>query len=125
MAVVAMAPCQGGKALDGAAEIGIERIDAGAKREHGRGVDDVLARRAPMHVARGLRIGLADIGRERLDQGNREIAGSRRGLAQSGHIKAISLARGFDRAHRGCGNHIRGGLGACQGCLEIEHVLEG
>jgi len=35
------------------------------------------------------------------------------------------INRSFDRAHRGCGNHIRGGLGACQGCLEIEHVLEG
>ena len=40
----------------GAVEVGEQRIDRGAQLEHQRGVDDVLAGRAPMHVARRLRV---------------------------------------------------------------------
>lgn len=78
-----------------------------------------------MHVAGGFDVGLADIGGQRLDQGNREIARPGRGLGEGGQIEGVGLAGGFDRAHGGCGNHTRGGLGPGQGCLEIEHVLQG
>ena len=48
---------------------------------------DILAGRAPMHIARGVRVGLGDTGGQRLDQGDREIAGSRCGLGQGGEIE--------------------------------------
>ncbi len=50
MAVLTRQP---GKARDGAIDVRKQRVDAGAQAEHGAGIDDVLAGRAPMHVARG------------------------------------------------------------------------
>ncbi len=84
---VAMLARQFGKARDGAAGIGEQRVDAGAQAEHGGGVDHVLAGRAPMHVARGVGIHLGDIGGQRLDEGDREIAGPGRGLGQGGEVE--------------------------------------
>ena len=51
------------------------------------GIDDVLAGRAPMHIARGLGIRLGDVGRQRLDERDREVAGPRRGLGQRGEVE--------------------------------------
>ena len=45
-----------------------------------------------MHIARGVGVGLGDVGGERLDQGDREIAGSGRGLGQGGEIERSGLA---------------------------------
>ena len=78
---------QCGKARDRAASVGEQRVDAGAQAEHGAGVDDVLAGRAPMHIARGLGIRLGDVGRQRLDQRDGEIAGPRRGVGQGGQVE--------------------------------------
>ena len=71
----------------GAVGIGQQRIDAGAQAEHGAGIDHVLAGRAPMHVARGVGIILGDVCGQHLDEGDREIAGPRRGLGERGEIE--------------------------------------
>ena len=84
MAVLTRQP---GKARDGAVDVGEQRIDAGAKAEHGAGIDDVLAGRAPMHVARGLGVHFGDVGRQRLDEGDGEVAGPGRGLRQRGEVE--------------------------------------
>ena len=54
---------------------------------------DVLAGRAPMHEARGLGVALGDVGRQRLDQRDGEIAGPGRGLGQRGEVEGFGLAR--------------------------------
>jgi hypothetical protein len=74
---------QSGKAGNGAVDVGEQRVDAGAQPEHGAGIDDVLAGRAPMHIPRRLGIHLGDIGRQRLDQRDGEVAGPCRGVGQA------------------------------------------
>ena len=64
---------------------------AGAQFEHQRGVDDVLAGRAPMHVARGCRIGLGDLGGQRVDQRDGDVAGGRGRLGQRREVVALGL----------------------------------
>ena len=59
-AVLRCLPREFGKAGDGAVEIGQQRIDRGAQGQHRRGIDHVLAGGAPMHIARGLGVGLGD-----------------------------------------------------------------
>ena len=76
-----------GKARDGAVEVGQQRVDGGAQGQHCGGIDHVLAGGAPMHIARGIGVGLGDRGGQRLDQRDREIAGPRRGLGQGGQIE--------------------------------------
>ena len=78
---------QSGKACDGAIDVGEQRVDAGAQAEHGAGIDDVLAGRAPMHIARGFGIHLGDVGRQRLDERDGEVAGPGRGLGQRGEVE--------------------------------------
>ena len=56
------------------------------------GIDHVLAGGAPMHIARGFGVGPGDVGGQRLDQGNRKIAGFRRGFRQRGEIECPGLA---------------------------------
>ncbi len=122
---VAMLPREPGKARDGAVEIGQQRIDGGAQGQHGGGIDHVLAGGAPMHIARGLGVGLGDIGGERLDQRDREIAGPRRGLAparQDRTTSALQAAAIGAAALSGMTPVSR--FGARQRCFEIEHVLQ-
>jgi len=57
-------PRQPGEARDGAVEIRQQCVDRGAQAEHGRGIDDVLAGGAPMHIARGVGVGFARPGAE-------------------------------------------------------------
>ncbi len=78
---------QSGKARDGAIDVGEQRVDAGAKPEHGAGIDDVLAGRAPMDIARRLGIRLRHVGRQRLDQRDGEVAGPGRSLGQRGEVE--------------------------------------
>jgi len=61
---VTMLPRQFGKARDGAVEIPEQRIDRRAQGQHNSGIDHVLAGGAPMHIARGFRVGLGDFRRE-------------------------------------------------------------
>ena len=84
---IAVLTRQSGKARDGAIDVGEQRVDAGAKAEHGAGIDDVLAGRAPMHITRRLGIHLGDIGRQRLDEGDGEVAGPRRGVGQACEVE--------------------------------------
>ena len=100
---VAMLPREDSKARNGATDIGQQRIDAFAQGQHRSGVDHVLAGGAPMHIARGLNIGHGDIGGQRLDKGDREIAGARRGLCQGGKIERPALQAARNRAAALCG----------------------
>ena len=61
---IAMAPCEFGKACDGAVDIRQQRIDGGARGQHGGGIDHVLAGGAPVHIARRIGIGLGDVSGE-------------------------------------------------------------
>ena len=84
MAVLTRQP---GKARDGAVDISEQRIDAGAKAEHGAGIDDVLAGRAPMDIARRFGIHFGDVGGQRLDERDRKVAGPGGGLGQRGEVE--------------------------------------
>ncbi len=84
---VAMLGCQFGKAGNGAVDIGQQRIEARTHGQHGGGIDDVLAGRAPMDIARGFRVGLGDLRGQRLDKRDREIARAGGGLGQCAEIE--------------------------------------
>jgi hypothetical protein len=116
--------CQSRKAGDSPADIRQQGVDAGAQGQHGCGVDHVLAGGAPMHEAGGVLVRFGDLCRQRLDEGNRQIAGSRGGLGQAREIEGVGLA-GFGNRFRGVGRHDAGGaLGARQRRFEIEHELQ-
>jgi hypothetical protein len=84
---VAMRSSQHREAGHGAVNIAKQCFDRRAQSEHHGRIDRILAGRAPMHIARGVRVHLGDAGGQRLDQGDREIAGSRCGLGQGGEIE--------------------------------------
>ena len=72
----------------GAVDIGEQRFDRRRAEPSIVAVSiDILAGRAPMHIARGVGVRLGDLRGQRLDQGDREIAGARRGLGQCGEIE--------------------------------------
>ena len=84
---IAVLTRQSGKARDGAIDVGEQRVDAGAKAEHGAGIDHVLAGRAPMHITRRLGIHPGDIGRQRLDERDGEVAGPGGGVSQGSEVE--------------------------------------
>ncbi len=84
---MAVSTRQSGKACDRAADVGEQRVDAGAKAEHGAGIDDVLTGRAPMDITRRLGIHLGDIGRQRLDQRDGEVTGAGGGVGQRDEVE--------------------------------------
>ena len=83
----AMLTRQFGKAGDGAIDVAKQCVDRRTQGQHRGGIDDVLAGRAPMHIARGVGVGPRDIGCQRLDERDREIAGPRRSIRQRGEVK--------------------------------------
>ena len=112
-----------GEPCDGAVEVGDQGIDRRAQLEHERAVDDVLAGGAPMDVARRCRIGLGDLGGERIDQRDGDIAGGRRGLAQRREVVAVGaggLGDPLDGERRDDAD-LR--FRARERDLEIEHAL--
>ena len=121
---VAMLPCEMGKTRDGAVDIPAQRIDRRAQGQHCRGIDDVLAGGAPVHIARGIGVGPGDIGGERLDEGDCEIAGAGRRVGEGGEIERRGPAGVLDRARRGRGDDPGSRLGARKRGFKIEHVLQ-
>ena len=97
---------------------------AALQLEHQRGVDDVLAGRPPMHVARGRCIGLGDLGGERIDQRNGDVAGGHGFFAQRLKVVALRLGGIGDLVGGERWNDADGGLCACERDLEIEHALQ-
>ena len=77
-----------------------------------------------MDIARGIGVGPGDICGERLDEGNREVAGARRGLSQCAEVERRSLAGFLDWARRACGDDAGRGFRARKRCFKIEHILE-
>jgi hypothetical protein len=115
---------QHGERIDRAIEIDDERVDDGAQFQHQRRVDDVLARGAPMHIAGCLGVCLGDLGGQRLDQRNGDIARCHGFLANGGDVVAVRagcLGDGIDRDRR---DHADRGLCARQRYFDIEHVLQ-
>ena len=104
--------------------VGDQGIDRRAQLEHERGVDDVLAGRAPVHVARRARIGLGDLGGERIDQRDGDIAGGGGRFAQRRDVVAFGARRLGDRVDGARRNDADLRLGARQRDLEIEHALQ-
>ncbi len=92
----AMAAGDRGEAVDGAVEVGDQRVDAGAQLEHQRAVDQVLGAGAPVHEAGGIGVGLGDLFGERRHQRRRDVAGAGGGLAQRREIIAFGLAGSAD-----------------------------
>ena len=119
-----MASGEGREPLDGAVEIGDEGVDGGTQLEHQRGVDDVLAGRPPMHVRRGCRIGLGDLGSERIDQRSGDVAGRRGFLAERLDVVALGAGGGGDLVGGERRNDADRRFRACERDLEIEHALQ-
>ena len=113
-----------GETVDGALDIGHQRIDNGAQFEHQRGVDDVLAGRAPMHVAGGIGIDLGDFVGQRFHQRYRHVAGLHRLFGERREIVAVGLACFGDRIGGGRRNDADSGFGAHQSSLDVEHALQ-
>ncbi len=113
-----------GKAVGGAVEIVVERIDGVAQLQHQRGVDHVLAGGAPMHEACGFAVALGDFRRQRLHQRNGDVAGRDRVFGDLSKIEAIGAAGGHDRACGRGGNDAGVGFRLCQRRLEIQHPLQ-
>ena len=59
---VAMLSRQFRKAGHGAIDVAEQCFDRRTQGQHRGGIDDVLAGRAPMHIARGVGVGLGDVG---------------------------------------------------------------
>ena len=119
----AMTRGERGEPCDGTVEVGDEGIDRRAQLEHERAVDDVLAGGPPMDVARRCRIGLGDLGGERIDQRDGDIAGGHRGLAQRREVVAVGaggLGDPLDGERRDDAD-LR--FRARERNLEIEHAL--
>ena len=121
---VTMFQRQPGKTGDGAIDVGNQRVDAGAQHQHGSGIDHVLAGGAPMHITRGLGVGLGNGSRQRLDQRDRKIAGFCRSFRQRGQIERPGAAGSLNRPRRFCRNDAGGGFRPRQRGLKIEHVLQ-
>ena len=121
--VAAMAAGECRERLGGAVEILEQRVDHSAQLEHHRGVDDVLAGRAPMNVSGGLLAALADFGGQRVDQRNGEVARDDGALGQCGEIVVPRLAGFGDGAGMARGHDADGGFGARERGLEVEHAL--
>ena len=78
---------------DGAVKILHQGIDGRAQIEHQRGVDDVLAGRAPMHVAGGIGVAFHDFRGQRLDQRNGDVAGGDRRFARALRYRSVPPRR--------------------------------
>ena len=89
--------------------------------EHRGGVDDVLARRAVMHVPRRL---APDGGTERADERLGRIARPTALGCDAVGVEQLGPAGGGDRLGRLGGNHAELGLGRRERALEVEHRLQ-
>ena len=88
------------------------------------GIDRILARRAPMHVARRILIVLRNQSRERLHQRNGNIARQLRAASQRRDVEQFRFAfRRDGRRGRG-GNYAGSRLRSRQRRLEIKHALQ-
>ena len=105
-------------------EVAVEQIEGVAQLQHRRRVDDVLARRAPMHVFRRFGVGCLDARGELLDERNREIAAERGVACERVGVELIGLAGGFDRGHRRLRNHAVRGRRARERRFHVEHPLQ-
>ena len=120
----AMAAGERGEALDGVVEIDDQRIDRRAQVEHERSVDDVLATGAPVHPAGRGRVGLGDLGAERLDQRDRDIAGDDRLLTQRLNVVALGFGGIGDLVAGQRRYDADGGFRPRQRDDEVEHTLQ-
>ncbi len=121
----AMRAGQRGERIGQLPQIGIEQRGRLPPLQHQAGVDDVLAGRAPMHVARGVLVVPCDGGRQLLDQRNGEIARAGRRRAERVQIRR---RRGAHRADRRDGlrrDHAGLAFGLRQRGLHVEHRAHG
>jgi hypothetical protein len=119
-----VAPGQRGEPFDGAVEVGDQRIDCRAQLEHERVVDDILAGRPPMHVARRCRIGLGDLDGERVDQRDGDIAGGHSRFAQRREVVAFGAGGLGDPVDGERRDDADRRFRARERDLEIEHALQ-
>ena len=82
---------ENGEALGRAIEIHEQRVDDSAKFKDERGVDHVLAGRAPVHETRCGLVALGDLGGQRMHERDRDVAGFGGGVRVS--ILAIFAER--------------------------------
>ena len=84
---VAMLPGQSGKARHRPVEIAVKRVDPGAEHRASWRCRSRPGWWRPNARSARPRVRLGDISRQRLDQRDRQIAGSRRGLRQRGEVE--------------------------------------
>ena len=69
-----------------------QRVDGRAQHQHGRGVDHVLAGGAPMHIARGIGVGLGDCAVSALTRGMARLPERVAASASALRCRSIGLA---------------------------------
>ena len=92
-----------------------------AQLQHEPPVDDILARRAPMHVAFRLRSRCCNLARQRRDERNREVAGVARVARDRRKIEPVRRAFARDRVGRRGGNDADLRFRVRQRRFEVEH----
>ena len=101
----------------------VDQLERVTQLEHETGVDDVLAGRAPVHVAPRGRMRRRDARRELRDQRNREIARIARRGRHPREIEIVGAAATADRVGGVERNDADGRFGARERRLEVEHPL--
>lgn len=105
-------------------QILLEQGQRATQLQHQAAVHGVLAGGAEVNVAFGLGVASRHLAAQRLDQGDRRVAGIGDRLGQCQRVVQLGAAGRLDRRHRRRGNHPDPRLGASQGGLEIEHALQ-
>jgi hypothetical protein len=98
--------------------------DRGAKLQHERGVEHVLAGRAPVHVARRLRIGRGHARGEMTDERDGGVAGPRRLPRDRFQVEVLGPGRVANRSDARAGDDTRLRLRVGQRRLEVQHGLQ-
>jgi hypothetical protein len=113
-----------GRGLRRAGEVTQDLGHRGAELQHEPGVEDVLAGRAPVHVARRVRIRGRHPRREMADEGDGDVARARRFPRYRAQVVVLGPGRGADGRDGGAGDDSDFGFRVREHGLDVEHGLQ-
>ena len=121
---VAMFVGESGEGVAEGVELGKNYVGCRAKLADQAGVDDVLARGAPMNEACGFGVVFGHELSELFDEGDGHVGGGGDGHGEGVEVEMFGAAVCGDYAGRRGGNKARFGFRAGEGGFEIEHGLD-